>query len=104
MDNQEVQEVNATEINSMQNNSGNNETDWKSYCAIASTVLGVLNLCSWFLPICGCPMNILAIVLGIIGITSEKKVFAYVGIGLSALSFIATVINSITGILMAANN
>lgn len=76
----------------------------KKGLAIASLVLGILNLCSWFLPICGGPMAIVGIVLGILGIKSSQKTLAIVGIVLSGLGLIATIVNAIAGFAIGWNN
>jgi hypothetical protein len=74
------------------------------YMAIGSLVLGVLNLCSWFVPLFGCPMSIIGIILGYMGTKSSKyKTLAIIGIVLSVLAFIATLINSIAGAMLAAS-
>jgi hypothetical protein len=72
----------------------------KKGLAIAALVLGILNLCSWFLPICGGPMAIVGIILGILGIKSSQKTLAIVGIVLSALGLLATIVNAIAGVWM----
>jgi len=74
--------------------------EYQDICAIISLVLGIINLCSWFLPICGCPLAIIGIILGIVGIKSDKKTLAFIGIGLSVLGFIATIINSAAGVIL----
>lgn len=76
--------------------SGNERT-----MAIASLVLGVINLCSWFFPICGIPMSIAGIVLGYFGMKDvPSKNLAIAGIALSALGFIAACINAAVGAYM----
>ncbi|MBN1618612.1 DUF4190 domain-containing protein [Candidatus Dojkabacteria bacterium] len=79
-------------------------TNWNEISAIASLVLGIINLCSWILPLCGCPMAIIGIVTGILGLKTEKKTLAIVGIVLSGLALIATIINSILGVAMNSSN
>ena len=76
----------------------------KKGLAIASLVLGIINLCAWFIPICGGPLAIVGIVLGVLGIKSSKKTLAIVGIVLSALGLIATIINAIAGFAIGWNN
>ena len=69
--------------------------------AIAALVLGVLNLCSWCFPICGFPMSIIGIVLGVMGMKSEKnKTLATIGLVLSVLGLVASIcmaVMSLTG-------
>ncbi|MCC7118145.1 MAG: hypothetical protein IT310_06430 [Anaerolineales bacterium] len=58
--------------------------------AIASLVLGVINLCAWFFPICGIPLALVGIVLGFLGMKDpSQKTFALIGIALCALGLIA---------------
>lgn len=71
--------------------------------AIGSLVLGVINLCAWFLPICGIPMSIAGIVLGYFGMKDvSSKNLAIGGIALSALGLIAGCINAAFGAYLAA--
>ncbi len=75
----------------------------KSGLAIASLVLGIINLCSWLLPICGGPLAITGLVLGFLGIKSSKRGLAIAGLVLSGLGLLATIINAIAGAVMMAN-
>lgn len=69
--------------------------------AIASLVLGVINLCAWFIPLCGAPLAIVGIVLGYLGMKDpSQKTLAIIGIVLSALGLIATCINGALGAYM----
>lgn len=73
--------------------------------ALGALVLGVLNLCSWCFPICGFPMALIGIVLGVLGMKSEeKKTMAIIGLALSALGMIATIINAIAGVAMSLSD
>lgn len=57
--------------------------------ALVSTILGVVNLCTWFLPICGIPMAIAGIVLGALGMKDpSQKTLAVAGIALSAIGLL----------------
>ena len=68
--------------------------------AIISLVLGVINLCAWFFPICGVPLAIVGIVLGYLGMKSpEQKNLAIAGIALSALALLLACCNAIAGVL-----
>ena len=54
--------------------------------AIASLVLGVINLCAWFLPICGIPLSVAGLVLGFLGMKDpSQKTLAIAGMVLSGL-------------------
>lgn len=69
--------------------------------AIASLVLGVINLCAWFFPICGVPLAIIGIVLGYLGMKDpSQKTFAMIGIGLSVLGLLAACVNGAIGAYM----
>ncbi|KXK12857.1 MAG: hypothetical protein UZ14_CFX002002095 [Chloroflexi bacterium OLB14] len=73
--------------------SGNERT-----MAIASLVLGVINLCAWFFPICGIPLAIAGIVLGYLGMKDvPSKNLAIGGIVLCALGLLLACINSAVG-------
>lgn len=74
--------------------SGNEKT-----FAIISLVLGVLNLCVWFFPICGFPIGIAGIVLGYLGLKApEQKNLAIGGMALSGLGILLSCVNAIVGI------
>ncbi len=69
--------------------------------AIASLVLGVINLCAWFLPICGIPLSIIGLVLGFLGMKDQsQKTIAIIGMALCALGLIAGCINAAFGLYM----
>jgi len=65
--------------------------------AIAGFVLGIINLCSWLLPICGGPLAVVGLILSILGIRSSQKILAIIGIVLSVIGLLATIINAILG-------
>lgn len=65
--------------------------------AIASLVVGVINLCAWFLPICGLPLALVGIGLGVYAMNSRNRTMAIIGIVLSGLGLIATIINAALG-------
>ncbi len=70
--------------------------------AVASLVLGIINLCSWFFPICGIPLAIVGIVLGVLGMKDpSQKTLAMIGIALSVLGLLAACINAAAGAYMA---
>jgi hypothetical protein len=71
--------------------------------AIASLVLGILNLFTWCIPVCGFPFAIAGIVTGIFGLKSSKRGLAIAGIILSAIGFILSIINSIAGVFIFQN-
>jgi hypothetical protein len=66
--------------------------------AIASLVLGVINLCAWFLPICGIPLAIIGIVLGFLGMKDpSQKTLAIVGMALCGVGFLLACGNAAYG-------
>ena len=69
--------------------------------AIGSLVLGVINLCAWFLPICGVPLGIAGVVLGYLGMkdTSQRNL-AIAGMVLSAIGILLACINAIAGVAL----
>ena len=69
----------------------------KKWFAIASLVLGVINMCSWLYPLAGGLMAAVGIVLGFLGLKSSRKTLAIIGIALSVLGGILTIINAIIG-------
>ncbi|HCK66105.1 MAG TPA: DUF4190 domain-containing protein [Anaerolineae bacterium] len=78
--------------------SGNEKT-----MAIASLVLGVINLCAWFFPLCGIPLALVGIVLGYFGMKDiPSKNLAIAGIALSAFSLLLACGNAALGAYWAA--
>ncbi len=76
----------------------------KKGMSIASLVLGCVGILAWCLPLLGYPVTIAGIVLGIIGMKKGGKTLAIIGIILSAIFLIATLINSIAGVMLAVQN
>jgi hypothetical protein len=70
--------------------------------AIASLVLGIINLCAWFIPICGIPLSVAGLVLGFLGMKDpSQKTLAIIGMVLSGLGLLAACINAAFGAYMA---
>ena len=65
--------------------------------AIASLGFGIFSLIAWLLPICGLPISILGMTLGVAGLRTSKRVLAIVGIGLSLFGLVCGIINSALG-------
>jgi len=67
----------------------------RSGFAIASLVIGVLNMCSWIIPFCGVIFVIIGLILGFMGLKSKQRNMAIGGIVLNfiglcaALAFLA---------------
>ena len=69
----------------------------RSPLAIASLVIGVLNLCAWIIPLCGCPLSIIGIVLGAVSLNSSQRTLAIIGLVLCGLGLVATLGNAVLG-------
>jgi hypothetical protein len=66
--------------------------------AIASLVLGVINLCAWFFPICGIPLAIIGLVLGFLGMKDpSQKTLAIIGMALCGFGLLLACGNSAYG-------
>jgi hypothetical protein len=71
--------------------------------AIVSLVLGILSLIAWCIPICGAPVTIAGIVLGVRGLrATSARAMAITGIVLSSLGLVATLINAAVGAYLGA--
>ena len=69
--------------------------------AIASLVLGVINLCAWFLPICGIPLGLVGIVLGYLGMKDvSQKNLAIAGMALSGFGILLACLNAAAGLFL----
>ncbi|MBI5935593.1 MAG: DUF4190 domain-containing protein [Chloroflexi bacterium] len=69
--------------------------------AIASLVLGIINLCAWFFPICGAPLAIGGLVLGYFGMRSpQQKTLAIAGMVLSGIGLLLACLNAVAGIFL----
>jgi len=69
--------------------------------AISSLVLGVINLCAWFLPICGVPVGIAGLALGYFGRRDEtQKTLALIGMVLSGIGLLLACGNGALGAYM----
>lgn len=76
----------------------------KDLFAIVSVGLGVVTLCAWFLPICGCPLSIIGIILGVMGLEAPKqRTLAMVGIGLCAVTLVLALINAVVGVALSVS-
>ena len=78
----------------MEGTGSDQRPDWMAYVALG---LGIVDLCSWLLPICGIPLAIVGVVFGILGIKTSQRTLAIIGLVLSALGLLAAVINAAAG-------
>jgi hypothetical protein len=65
--------------------------------AITSFALGIFSLLAWLLPICGFPISVIGLILGIVNTGSSKRNLAIAGIVMSAIGLILTVLNGAVG-------
>ncbi|HUG34823.1 MAG TPA: DUF4190 domain-containing protein [Anaerolineales bacterium] len=69
--------------------------------AIGSLVIGIINLCAWFVPICGFPLGLVGVVLGYLGMKDvSQKNLAIAGMVLSGIGILLACINAIAGVFM----
>ena len=66
--------------------------------AIASLILGVLGLLAWCIPLFGFPVTLTGLVLGALAMRTPGQTLAIVGVALSFLGLLASLINCIVGI------
>lgn len=78
-----------------------NQSDYR-YLAIASIAIGIVNLCAWLLPICGAPLALVGLVLGLLARNSSRRNLALAGIGLCALGLVLAVVNGLYGAYLGA--
>jgi hypothetical protein len=60
--------------------------------ALASAALGVISLCAAIIPFCGGITSVLGIVFGLMSMKTEKSMGAMIGIGISALGLLITIV------------
>ncbi len=73
-------------------------TNNKDIMAIAALVLGVINLCAWFIPLCGLPLSIVGLVLGFLGMNAPtRRTLAIIGLVLCGLGLLASIGNAALG-------
>lgn len=65
--------------------------------AITSLALGIFSLLAWLYPICGFPISVIGLILGITSTSSSKRSLAIAGIVMSAIGLILTVANAAIG-------
>ncbi len=64
------------------------------FYALTSAALGVLGLCTALLPACGVIGGVAGVIFGILGLRSERKWMARVGIALSVIGILTAFIYS----------
>jgi hypothetical protein len=82
----------------VQNVPGNSGGGNQKIMAIASLVLGVINLCAWFLPICGIPLSAAGLVLGFLGMKApSQRTLAIIGMALCGFGLLLSCGNGAYG-------
>jgi hypothetical protein len=76
-------------------NSLDPEERTNKYWALFSIALGVISLCAALVPICGSASSLLGIGLGMLGLRSESRKMAMVGIAVSAIGLLTSIIYAI---------
>jgi hypothetical protein len=69
----------------------------RGWAAITSLVLGVVNLCAWFFPICGGPMAVVGIIFGALGLGSSRRGLAIAGLVLGVVGLCLSIGNAAFG-------
>ncbi|MFZ0544319.1 MAG: hypothetical protein WAM60_02705 [Candidatus Promineifilaceae bacterium] len=72
------------------------------YFAIGSLIIGIISLCAWLFPICGLPLAIAGAVLGFLGRDSSKRTMALIGLALSVVAIVLSIINAALGAYLGA--
>lgn len=75
----------------------------RSTLAVISLVLGILGLCAWILPLCGFPISIVGLILGILSARSTRRGMAIAGIVLAAMTLLAAILNAAFGAYLGLN-
>ncbi len=62
------------------------------FMALFSIALGIISLCAALIPLCGAASSLLGIALGIFGRRSENRTMATIGIGVSVIGLLISII------------
>lgn len=69
----------------------------QSGLAIASLVLGLVSMVAWLLPICGLPLSITGLVLGILARDSARRGMAITGVVFALVALVLGIVNAVIG-------
>jgi hypothetical protein len=72
--------------------------------ALAALILGIFSLCAWVFPICGFPVSIAGVVLGILGLKSSNRTLSIVGLVLCGLTLLLSLCNAVAGGVLSLTN
>jgi hypothetical protein len=64
--------------------------------AIASAILAVVSTCAGTFPCCTLPLPVAAIILGFIGLKSQQKTLAMIGIAIGVIGLLVSIVISIS--------
>ncbi len=67
----------------------------RCWAGVTALVLGLINLFAWCLPICGAPLAIAGIIIGVVGLKSPNRGISIAGIILSAIGLILSVVATV---------
>jgi hypothetical protein len=67
----------------------------RGWAPVTSLVLGLINLLTWCIPICGGPLAIAGLIFGFLGLKTSKRGIALAGIILNAIAIILSIIATI---------
>ncbi|NJL93505.1 MAG: hypothetical protein HC915_07115 [Anaerolineae bacterium] len=95
---QRIMGYGATDLPPVGGMPGQSDAAKRNPFAIGALVVGIFNLCAWIFPICGCPLALVGIGLGWYGKDSEQRTLAYIGLGLSVLGLVLSLINAVLGV------
>ena len=65
--------------------------------ATAGMVLGIIGLFAAIIPLFGFPINIVGLIMGILGLKSENKKKAKIGVILSSIGIVLTIVSAVIG-------
>lgn len=69
----------------------------RSVMAVISLILGIFSLAAWLLPICGLPMSVTGLVLGILARQSSRRGMAIAGVIMAIIGLVLTIGNAAVG-------
>ena len=78
----------------------NTKSNQVETAATTSLILGLVSIISWIFPLIGYATTICGIIFGAMGLKSSKKSLALTGLILSIIFLLATLTNSILGVIL----
>lgn len=68
--------------------------------AIAGFVLGIIGLPAALIPLFGLPVNVVGLIMALLGLKSENKGKAKIGVVLSSIGLLLTIANAVAGVIL----